>query len=430
MTRLLALASMLGLACLPERFDMLAEAAPVTTVRVSFAGDAALTIALTVPADDEGRGRVLFGDGQAAIGWYQLEERGGELRFATFSELASLATHEQPQLTGLAVVDTVAVAEALVRIAAADGSPDRVVRFRVADFSRPSAPELDMVVYPWVADPTPMLSGPLAAVQLDDDLPEALSSSDAGLFIWDALGTRASEYAAARETLLADDPTAFEADPRQGLGLTRCPDLQPTAIAGGALLADQRRAAVLLDGATLTFVGPAASPEHSAIGAPIYACDLATLQLPAPAASLLVVDLERDGNDDLLVGAPASDEVWLYENHGQGLPPTPSQILTTDEPSAFGTSLAHVELGGDAPNVFVIGAPQARVAGKANVGRVHLFTRDGELLRTIEDLEPRTGSKHGLAVHGLDLPGREELVVSGAHELRIHWTVLDDDPRP
>jgi hypothetical protein len=427
--RVVLLALPLALACLPARFDELAEAAPVTTMPVSFPGDAnaQIAIALTVAADDEGRGRVLFGDGHSAIGWYQLEEHGGELEFASFQALALLATHEQPQLTGLAVVDAMAVAEGLLRVA---GTPDRVVRFRVADFSRPSVPDHDMIVYPWVADPAPALLGPLAAVQLDDDLPEALSSSDEGLIIWDALGARVSEYSAARAALLADDPGVFDDDPRQGFGLTRCPGLMPTAIAGGRLLAGQRRAAVVLEQATLTFVGATQPPEHSIIGAPIYACELATLALPGAAETLLVVDLERDGTDDLLVGAPARGEVWLFENHGDGLPSEPTLVLASDEDGRFGASLAHVELGGDAPEVFVVGAPDTRVGGKANVGRVHVFTQGGELLRTIEDLEPRTASRHGLGVHGLDLPGREELVVSGTHELRIHWSLSAEDPRP
>ncbi len=77
----------LGLACLPER----PEAAPVTTVALAFTGqsDAGLSVALTVAADDEGRGRVLFGDGAAAIGWYRIDERAGELRFVTHDQLIS-----------------------------------------------------------------------------------------------------------------------------------------------------------------------------------------------------------------------------------------------------------------------------------------------------------------------------------------------------
>src|SRR5690606_1498740 len=109
---------------------------------VQFPGqsNAQIALALTVEADDEGRGRVLFGDGDGAIGWYQNDERSGAQRFASFEDLTVLATHEQPTLTGLAVVDGMLVAEGLVRVAAAEASPDRIVRFRVADFTRPSEP--------------------------------------------------------------------------------------------------------------------------------------------------------------------------------------------------------------------------------------------------------------------------------------------------
>ena len=288
-----------------------------------------------------------------------------------------------------------------------------------------------MIIYPWVVDPAPPLIGPLAAVQLDDGPSEALSSSESGLWIWDALGTRAVEYAAAREALLADDPGVFEADPVEGFGLTWCPELEPMAIAGGRLLADRRRAAVVLEGHSLILVGAEQPARYSSIGAPIYSCELSTIELPDAAASMLVVDLERDGNDDLLVGAPEAGEVWLFENHGDGLSTAPTRVLTSDEPGGFGTTLAHVELGGEAPEVILVGAPTTDIDGRREVGRVHVFdAADGELLRTIEDLEPQADSRHGLGVHGLDLPGREEPVISGARELRIHWTILADDPRP
>lgn len=426
MRRSLIFIALLACACLPDRFDALAEAAPVTSVAL----EVEITMALTVAADDEGRGRVLFGDGHSMLGWYRIQERGGgDLRFADGQTLAQLATHAQPTLTGIAVVGASAVAEGLVRIAGHEQAGDRIVRFRIADFSRSSAPELDMIVYPWVGNSSALL-GPLAAVQLDEGLFEALSGSADGLMIWDGLGARIGEYTAAREQILADDPNAFENDPHQGLGLTRCPELHPTAIAGGRLLADQRRAAIVLAGEILTMVGAEQPPTQSLIGAPIYSCDLMTLELPAEATNLQVVDLEHDGTDDLLVGAPAHDEVWIYENHGDGLPAMPTRVLMGDEPGAFGTSLAYVELGGEAPAVILVGAPETSLAGKTSVGRVYVFDAGGELLRTLEDLDPQASSRHGLGVHGLDLPGREEPVVTGARELRIHWTLFTDDPRP
>jgi hypothetical protein len=425
-------------ACLPGSFDALAELAPVHTEPLEFPNDpsAELAIALTVAADDEGRGRVLFSDGDRALGWLSVDLDGRvEQRFAHFNQLTEIGSHPehveitQPIVTGLAIVPDASIAEALVRVAAEQGVPDRVVRVRVADFSRIVDAELDMQVYPWVADPAPALDGPLASVQLDDGLPELLAASEAGLFVWDSLGTSLPSYEQARASLLADDPDAFTDDPSQGYGLTHCPDLQPIALAGGRVLEAGARAALILSGAELTFVAVGEPGLVSMVGAPIYDCAHASLTLPGPASVLAVVDLGLDGDDDLLVGSPEQARVWVYENLGDGLPTTPTLVLEAeDDELEFGASITSVELGGDAPEVIVVGAPGTAVGGKVGVGKVLVFdASDGTRLRSIEDLEPRTDSRHGFAVHGLDLPGREELVVSGAREIRVHWSIVAGD---
>jgi hypothetical protein len=432
---------MLTSACLPSSFDALADAAPVHTQALAFPYDtnAEIAVALTVAGDDEGRGRVLFGDGERALGWLSLDLDGRRtLRFARFGELTDIGSHPdhveitQPRLTGLAVVPDASIAEGLVRVAAEQGVPDRVVRVRVADFSRIAEPQLDMQIYPWVADPAPALSGALAGVQLDDGLPELLVVGEAGLFIWDSLGSSLPSYEQARAAMLADDPDAFVDDPSQGYGLTHCPDLQPTALAGGRLLPNAGRAAVALSGATLTFVAASEPGVVSLIGAPIYDCARVSLSLPAPASVLAVVDLGLDDDDDLLVGAPDERQVWVYENLGDGLPATPTLVLEGEgDELDFGASITSVELGGDAPEVIVVGAPGTAVGGKVGVGRVLVFdASDGTLLRSIEDLEPRSDSRHGFAVHGLDLPGREELVVTGIREFRVHWSIVAGDEGP
>ncbi|PRP99064.1 hypothetical protein ENSA5_29100 [Enhygromyxa salina] len=424
----------LGPGCLPGAFEALADAAPVQTVVVAVPGEAnaELSVALTVPAAaTQGQpGRVLFGAGDGAIGWFGVDPSGVvEQRFASFSELTSLASHEQPTLTGLALSPGLEPAEGLVRVAATETSPDRIVRFGVADFTRVSAAELDVEVYPWVADPPVALNGALAVVQLDEGLPELLSASAGGLFIWDALGAEVQSYVDAREQALVADPAAFDDDPVEGWGLTRCVDLDARALAGGRVLAGQERAALALDGDAVVFVAVADPPRVSAVGAPIYDCARASLSLPGSAATLTVVDLGDDDDDDLLVGAPGAGAVWVYENLGDGLPDSPSMVLEAGaDELEFGASLAVVELGGDAPEVIVVGAPGTPVGGKVSVGRVSVFdASDGALLRVIEDLEPRTDSRHGLAVHGLELGGREELVVTGARELRVHWSILAGD---
>lgn len=437
-TPLLALAS----GCLPGSFDAFADAAPVHTEPLEFPSDpsAEISLALTVAADDESRGRVLFADGERALGWLRVDIDGRvEVRLAKFGELGEIGRHgehvesTQPQLLDLAVVPGGNIAEAVVLIAAHEAVPDRVVRFRVADFSRVVEPELDALVYPWIAgEVSTVLSGPLASVQLDDGPPELLAVGEAGLFVWDSLATRRLDYEQARASILAEDPDAFTADPREGHGLTHCADLHPSALAGGRVLAGDRGAALALVGDAVTFIAAAEPPVLSSIGAPIYDCAHASMSLPGPAAQLVVADLGLDGDDDLLVGSPSAAEVWVYENLGDGLPATPTFVLEGEgDEREFGASITTVELGGDAPQVIVVGAPGTEVGDKVAVGRVLVFdATDGARLRSIEDLEPRTDSRHGLGVHGLDLPGREELVVTGARELRVHWSILPGDEGP
>jgi len=88
------------------------------------------------------------------------------------------------------------------------------------------------------------------------------------------------------------------------------------------------------------------------------------------------------------------------------------------------------DLGGDVGRVLLVGAPETMIGNSPKVGRVHVFDLEGAPLTEFSDLEPKTDSQHGLGVHALGLPGRDELVVTGRSELRVHWVILDGDPRP
>ncbi len=444
MARIASLALLVSLsACLPQSFDALEQAAPVRTIGIRFPDDpeARITIALSVDADDEGRGRVLFSDGEDQLGWLRLDEAGGiEQRFVLPFEWPTLTESDAPKLDALALVPDRNIPEGLVRLAAdpVAGLPARVVRFRVPDFSRLPA---DPVSVPeWVAAEHPMvatLSGPLAAVQLDASQPELLSvAADGSLIVWPELGTQLAEVAAAREGLLAEDPDAFAGElAPQGYGLTRCAKLggeATRAIAGGSLLAGGREAAVVLRDDTLHFIAAFDPPQSSLVGTADYDCEAGTLTLPEPAETLLIVDLERDGDDDLLVGAPAGERVYVWLGDDAGLASAPSFELAPELARAggFGSSIARVDLGGDVGPVLVVGAPLTPVGDAIQVGRVHVFDLDGAPLTEFSDLEPRSDSRHGLGVHGLGLPGRDELIVSGTTELRIHWQLFHGDPRP
>ncbi|MFV8755429.1 hypothetical protein ACNOYE_33170 [Nannocystaceae bacterium ST9] len=438
----LALASSLLLGCLPRSFDALEQAAPVTTIRARFPAEdtAVVRWALSVDADDEGRGRVLFSDGARWLGWLRLDEDGDhELETILRFERDTLTQTEEPAFTGLALVPERDIPEGLLRLAGDATHPDRIVRFRVADFSRIDPEQPAIAVPEWVIDEYPTaggLIGPLAAVELDAGQPELFSASaDGALLIWPELGTTLAELELEREALLADDPTIFAADPEQGFGVTRCAELGGPlawAIAGGRLLAGDRPAAVILRDASVHFVAAREPAALSLVGTPELDCAAATIDLPQTAMTLLVADLERDGDDDLLVGSPGSEQVWVFLGEGEaGIALTPSFTIVpeTARGGGFGTSLAIADLGGEVGRVVIVGAPATMIHGSPNVGRVHVFDLEGAPLTEFSDLEPQTDSQHGLGVHALGLPGRDELVVTGRTELRVHWEILAGDPR-
>lgn len=428
----------LALGCLPRSFDALEQAALVTTIRARFPADerAVVRWALSVDADDEGRGRVLFGDGEAWLGWLRLDEEGGhELEPLLAFEREALTQSDDPTFTGLALVPERDIPEGLLRVEGDASWPDRIVRFRVADFSRVVD---DPITTPtWVLDELPdadLLAGPLAAVDLDGGQPELFSGTqDGALLIWPELGTTLDAIASAREQLLGEDPTVFDADPSAGFGLTRCEGLgDAQAIVGGLLPASERPAALVLRGDRIDLVAAIEPPATSLVGSPRLDCEAGSIALPAASQTLLVVDLERDGDDDLLVGAPASEQVFVFVADAAGLPDQASFTITPETARAgeFGASLALADLGGELDRVIVVGAPATTIGSSPKVGRVHVFDLEGAPLTEFSDLEPQTDSQHGLGVHALGLPGRDELVVTGRTELRVHWSILAGDPRP
>jgi hypothetical protein len=242
---LLALTS----ACLPAGFDALAErpSSPAARLYNDQRRDCDR-------ADGRSRRRgavaALFSDGERALGWLGLDLDGRTTCFAHFGELPGRSHRSCRDHAALRPGWRSCRHRRRSRAWRRQGVPDRVVQFQVADFSRIVDAGLDMIVYPWVADPSPELLGPMASVQLDEGLPELLSVSEDGLFVWDSLGTSLAAYEDMRASMLADNPDAFAPDPAQGWGLTHCPGLQPTALAGGRVLPAGGRAALALSGDT------------------------------------------------------------------------------------------------------------------------------------------------------------------------------------
>ena len=157
----------------------------------------------------------------------------------------------------------------------------------------------------------------------------------------------------------------------------------------------------------------------------------ATVVLEAPGgadeprfgASVLTVDLDDDGWDELLVGAPSSNKVYLYSvaeasrdaspvgdgigGGWVGLAPTATlEPAHSEGVVAFGSSLVAVDLDGDGEDEIAVGDPLARVGGENNAGRVHLFSvsmsagpsASVDPLGVLEDAEPQKSSRLGKAL--------------------------------
>lgn len=104
-------------------------------------------------------------------------------------------------------------------------------------------------------------------------------------------------------------------------------------------------------------------------------------------AALLVTDMNGDGIDDVVAGAPDENlgendrgSVAIYLGSKGGLQPTPDRVLVGEDVSnLFGTALAAADLDGDGAPELVTSAPNARSpsAPACGGGRVYVFRNLG-----------------------------------------------------
>jgi hypothetical protein len=326
------------------------------------------------------------------------------------------------------------------------------VRFAVPTFTRTDEADADIVV-PVINDAAlPAFGIGLAAVNLDADQTdpdyEVMVGTNIGPLVYDDMGANVATYEQNKADMLEGDPGAFDGDNApEGYSYTLCEQLAGfNGMVGGPFLPDGAGAFVVGTPNGLTIVAEQDTTDEdaktNAVGAPIYDCARDTRAKPSEGRSsfgttFLVTDFNGDGSDDLAVGDPEANRVFIYAGGDAGLGATPMVTLkpggetsAAAEQFGYGIGVADLDPGGDY-RVILVGAPKTNVDGKSEVGSVHVFELGtGDWVATLEDMTPDAGTQHGLWAGGISRDERDEIVVFGESEGRIHMKIDERDPKP
>lgn len=123
-------------------------------------------------------------------------------------------------------------------------------------------------------------------------------------------------------------------------------------------------------------------------GSPGDCSKIVSFEIPLPQSAnqfgraLLIADVDEDGKDDLVIGAPETNNgdgaVYIYtfdkaafDTQTLGAPRVIAAVK--DSKSGFGSSLAIGKFDGQAKRILAIGAPNSVVKGKTDAGSVVLY---------------------------------------------------------
>lgn len=450
----LVLATAAGnLGCNPLIYDKLLEDVYITNFRLRSPTGASVhsTIALTFPADENGDGHVLMASPRdVSMVWLNLNAAADPIeRYPTVEDLQALIF----PLEGVQKVDVGGLAKVpapmpgdtdphVVVALKAPGEPEnaRVVRFDLPEFRRTDDNEIDISNPDIDGSPVPNFGSGLAAINLDgpQDEPEyeIAVGSDEGVLVFDSVGANLETYLAAKAGLGA----ACMANETDCFHFTHCADVGlPSNMTQGMFMAGDAPAIVASNESGLTFITDKASPETNAVGAPVYEC--AAMVWSAPDGSspnygseLFVDDINDDGHDDLLVGDPGANRVYVHLGSTGTLTQTPT--LTLEPPAgedalAYGFALGRADLGQTIGSVLLVGAPSSTVGGQAEVGKVFVYAL-GDLsapIVVLADETPTKNTRYGEWVGGVRVdPDRDELLVSGENEAKVYVAISEEDP--
>jgi hypothetical protein len=140
---------------------------------------------------------------------------------------------------------------------------------------------------------------------------------------------------------------------------------------------------------------------------------------------VVVGDFDGDDDLDFAVSSPDSNAVTAYLHDGS-LGFTAVEVDPSLDASVFGASLAVGDLDGDGADELVVGAPQSNVDGASNAGAAYVYVLDGQSFTreiTLHDAQPEAEQRVGqvVAVVPWAAGDRNVLVVSGDTEIFTYF---------